>query len=474
MALFPALAVRRFFGALKQRPQMKLPLSGVGDRGHWINIFDWKPGAWQQDATPINPDRVLSNWAVYACLTLIAGDLGKLRIKLMERGDDGIKRETRSNAFSPVLEKPNGYQTRQKFIEQWIISKLGPSGNTYVLKQRDNRGVVVQMYVLDPYRVTPLISPNGSVFYRLGEDWLATLDREFEAVPASEIIHDRAACLFHPLVGISPIYAIGLAAQQGLTIQNNSEQFFRNRSMPGGIITAPTEITDKQAENIKAQWNARYSGENAGRTAVLGDGLKYEPLRESARDSQLTEQLMLSAKMICSAYHVPPFKIGIETLPAGQKVEDMNRIYYADCLQTLMQGCESLLDEGLGLHELTLRDLCTDFDEVELLKMDTATMVDALSKAVSGCIMAPNEARARLDLPPLIGGDALYLQQQNFSLEALAKRDAQPDPFATAKPPALPAPAEDDDSKDVAMLDDLRFLFESGPLSIRGISDAAI
>ncbi|EBB2812037.1 portal protein [Salmonella enterica] len=44
-------------------------------------------------------------------------------------------------------------------------------------------------------------------------------------------------------------------------------------------------------------------------------------------------------------------------------------------------------------------------------------------------ILTPNEARKSENLPPLAGGDSLYLQQQNFSLEALARRDASDDPF---------------------------------------------
>jgi phage portal protein BeeE len=38
-----------------------------------------------------------------------------------------------------VLRKPNHYQTINKFIENWILSKL-MNGNTFVLLQRDNRG----------------------------------------------------------------------------------------------------------------------------------------------------------------------------------------------------------------------------------------------------------------------------------------------------------------------------------------------
>ena len=56
-------------------------------------------------------------------------------------------------------------------------------------------------------------------------------------------------------------------------------------------------------------------------------------------------------------------------------------------------------------------------------------------------------ARGRLNLPPVLGGDQVYLQQQNYSLAALAKRDKREDPFATAKPPAPPpAPSPPDDS----------------------------
>lgn len=457
----------------KLQPQMlQTMLNTVDSSRGWLTIMDWKPGAFQQDAAaPVNLERVLANWAVYACLTLISSDLGKLRIKLMERAESGIKTETRSAAFSPVLEKPNGYQTRQKFIEQWIISKLGPCGNTYVLKQRDNRGVVVEMFVLDPYRVTPLVAPDGSVFYRLGEDWLAKLDREFFAVPASEIIHDRAPCLFHPLVGISPLFASGLAAQNSLSIQANSDQFFRNKSMPGGVITAPTEINDKVAERIKSEWNSRYSGENMGKTAVLGDGLKYEPFSVNARDSQLTEQLNLTAKMVCSTYHVPPFKIGIETLPAGMKVEDMNHVYHADCLQALMTSVEALLDDGLGLN-LSARGLSTDFDEDELFKMDSLTMITALNTAVAGGWMAPNEARARRDLPPVKGGEFPMMQQQNWNLGQLAERPAPVDKASVAPPPADPS-ADDDDDIDAEMVGDFGFIAQSSPIFIKGIHHAA-
>ena len=293
-----------------------------------------------------------------------------------------------------MLRKPNRYQTTQKFVESWVISKL-LFGNTYVLKERDARGIVRAMYVLDPRLVAPLVATDGSVYYQLQADNLAGVPEGVPAVPASEIIHDTAVCLWHPLVGVSPIFACGLAAKQGLMIQKNSAKFFENMSRPSGVLTAPATISDVTAARLKAEWESNFSGEKIGKVAVLGDGLKYELMTVNPVDAVLVAQLRMSAEMVCSTFHVPPFKIGMGAIPQGQKVEDLNQIYYSDCLQAHMEAIERLLEEGLGLMEpKDGKQYAIEFDVDDLLKMDTATQIEALNKAVSGGWMAPDEARA--------------------------------------------------------------------------------
>jgi hypothetical protein len=46
-------------------------------------------------------------------------------------------------------------------------------GNVYALKQRDQRGIVTALYILDPQRVTPLITADGDVYYKLKGDQIA-------------------------------------------------------------------------------------------------------------------------------------------------------------------------------------------------------------------------------------------------------------------------------------------------------------
>jgi HK97 family phage portal protein len=423
----------RIFGLNITREKAAGNLSRPDTRGGWWPIVKESfMGAWQQNVE-VKLDSVLSNHAVFSCQTLIASDISKLRIKLVAKDSDGIWTEATNPAYSPVLRKPNDWQNRIQFMESWVLSKL-QRGNAYVLKQRDGRGVVAKLHVLDPGLVQPLVAEDGSVFYELNVDKLTGV-AERVIVPAREIIHDRFNCFFHPLIGLSPIFAGGLAAMQGLAVQNDSTVFFQNGARPGGVLTAPGAITEETAKRLKEYWDANFSGKNSGKVAVLGDGLKYEAMRAKATDSQLIEQLKWSGEVVCSTYHVPPYKIGLGPMPTANNVQSLNVEYYSQCLQVLIEAIELCLDEGLGMVE----NLGTELDTENLLRMDSVTQMEMLDKARG--IMSPNEQRKRLELKPKAGGDSPMLQQQNFSLEALAKRDAQADPFGTAPSPA-PEPAE--------------------------------
>jgi HK97 family phage portal protein len=443
----------RIFGRELSLTFKRAPMSpaGTGLGGWWPMIKEPFSGAWQKNETWTN-ESVLAHYAVYACVTLIANDIGKLRQRLMLLDANGIWKETTSPAFSPVLKKPNNYQNHIQFKQWWQTSKL-ISGNAYGLKQRDQRGVVVSIYLLDPCRVLPLVAEDGSIYYQLSNDNLNRVG-DGVTVPASEIIHDRMNCLFHPLVGVSPLYAAAQAACQSLKMQSDSSTFFENGARPGGILSAPGAISDETATRLKAHWDANYTGQNAGKVAVVGDDLKFQQMKMSATDSQLIEQFKLTAEMICTAFHVPPSKVGVATAPTGTTAAQENQKYYSDCVQILAEEYEACMDDGLSLPDRYGVELDVD----GLLRMDPTALMETLSAGVKGGIMAPDEARRRINLAPVEGGATPYLQQQNFSLAALAKRDSQADPFATTpsapamETPAAPAEPTDEDIQDSAKM----------------------
>jgi HK97 family phage portal protein len=411
----------------------------------WPVIGDWFPGAWQRN-NECKTEDALAFATVWRCVQLISSDISKLGLNLIRNTGDEIWEPTTNTAHSPVLRDPNHFQSRIQFYETWVLSKL-LHGNTYVLKQRDARGLVVRLFILDATRVYVLVGDDGSVFYQLATDNLAGLKTDSTViVPASEMIHDRMTPAYHPLVGISPIRACALSAMQGLKIQNMAANFFENEATPSGVLTAVSgTLSDEVAKKIQERWSQGFGGANRGKVAVLGADLKYQQLTIPARDAQLVEQLKMTGELVCTCFGVPPYKVVAgATPPPYASVEALQVQYYTDCLQVLIENIELLLDRGLELPT----DLGVEFDLDSLLRMDTATLVKAAQSSIGSGGMSPNEARKRFfGLGPVTGGDTPYLQQQNFSLSALAKRDAREDPFAKAgaqptTQPATPPPAE--------------------------------
>lgn len=400
-------------------------------KGSWYVHEPFK-GAWQQNRIDqLHVDTPLAHPALFACLSLISSDVGKLRPKLISQTSPGVWEEITNATHSPVLARPNHYQNHIQFKETWILSKL-QYGNTYVLKQRDNRGGENQggvraLYVLDPCRVKVRVSPDGSIFYELSPDDLSGVQGTI--VPASEIVHDRMNTLFHPLCGISPIFAAALSSHVGLAIERNSAGFFINGSNPSGLLSTDAEITQEQADEASDRWRNTYSRERSGEVAVLGMGMKFMPLRMSSIDAQLIEQLQFSSAQICSAFRVPGFKVGVGPRPAVNNAEITDRGYYSDCLQSYIEAFEASMDEAFSLPPN--RGIELDIDG--LLRMDQKAQMETLTIGVKG-VLSADEARRKLGLPPTEGGEAVLTQVQNFSLAALAKRDAKDDPFATAEP----------------------------------------
>lgn len=421
-------------------------LSPVDNRGGWWPVVrESFAGAWQKNVT-VTMEDALQNGAVFTCVKLIAGDIAKMRVRLVEQqGIGGIWQEIELADYSPLLDKPNPHQTRIQFFRNWMESKL-TRGNTYVLKQRDARGNVVALYILDPHRVIPYLDEAGNVYYQLMRDDFVAQPANGILVPASEIIHDRWNTLYHPLVGLSPIYAAGVSALTSLNAQRNSANLFKNGARPGGILTAPNAIDEDTAKRLKAYFEDNFTGDNSGKVAVLGDGLEYNHFSMTAVESELINQLKWSDLHIAGIFGIPAYKINAGTVPISNNVAALNQLYYSDTLQPHIEDIEILLDDGLGLGKLGKRRIGTEFDLNALLRMDMATLVKTAGEGVKNGILKPNEARAMLDLPAVPGGDTPYLQHQNYGLAALAKRDAKDDPFATApKPEPSDEPDEPDD-----------------------------
>jgi HK97 family phage portal protein len=418
-------------------------MSAVGAPGSAGFIREPYIGAWQQNQSLNTRDGMLASSAVFSCVDLISSDVGKLRIKYVKLAE-GVWQESTAPRYTKLLRNPNHYQTRAQFIKAWVASKL-THGNAYILLTRNSAGVVISMDVLNPKYVVPLVAPDGSVFYQCTMSPLMVSPLEATVFPARDVIHDRGVTSWHPLVGLSPIQACAASAVLANAITSNSAAFFSNAARPSVFLSAPGAISNETAARLKASVEANYSGANAGKVLVGGDALAVTELTMTGADAQTIEQLKWTAEDVARCFHVPGHKIGLD---GGARTASSSAIYeamyYSDCLQAYLEDIEQLLDSGLSLPDgAGLR-----FDTRGLMRMDEAAQHAANAQGVGSGVVKINEARATLGLGPVEGGDTPYLQQQNYSLSALAKRDAAgPPPPAGGGAATAPAEENEDDTE---------------------------
>lgn len=441
----------KVFGlSLFERKEKALESVGNSWGNPWRIITEAFTGAWQRNITEKRAD-LITYPTQYACLMRVATDIGKLPFSLRTRAVGGVWTEVSNSAYDPVLRKPNGYQTPGQFRECWVLSKL-TQGNTYVLKRRDNRGVVVAMYVLDPNKVLPMVADSGAVFYQLQTDKLNSLPEGYPAdqliVPASEIIHDRCMTVHHPLVGVPPLAASYWPALKNMKIMRNATDFFANNAQPGGLLTAPAGMTEKDAEQVQKYWTEQFAvgGAQYGKIAVIGADMKFQPFAMKSIDAQMIEQMRYGDEQICQPFGIPPFKVGIGSLPSGLGVDGLNQLYYADALQTHIEHMEALLDEGLAIS----RPLGVELDLDPLLRMDEGKRAEVETKLVQGKIKTPDEGRARFNLAPTGGGDTLWGQNQDYPLGILANRMEWDQSMQPPAPPPAPAPEPEPEDEDLS------------------------
>lgn len=458
-AFSPAMAWRQAaIDAETKRMPNYLPVSGTG---RWMgdlgglgqHVREPFLGAWQKNLEGAGNIPVTAFSGVYACATIISQDVAKLPLRLLRIGDQRIPEPAPNHPISQLFERgPNPYQTMMDLLQIHMISKL-LTGNGYIYKEQDDRGVVKNMHHIPARNVQVLVEPESKIVaYHIVQsetDRIMTPEINFDRtdpaliIPARFMLHDRINAIWHPLIGVPPLFAAAVAGEMGAAIQAHANAFFGNMARPSGFLSAPGVINDVTAERLKREWEQRYSQGNLGRTAVLGDGLSWEPIVMSAVDAQLIDQLRYTIEDIARVYRVPLYLLGDPSKSSARNSEQLARTYYQGCLQYHLESTERRFNQDLYLRG---GHYC-DFDLDALFRMETDMRYESYQKGIQSGVLSINEARFKEGLPPVKGGEVPRIQVQYQPID-------QPNALAVPGVPTGDDPADDEDDDTTPPPDD--------------------
>jgi HK97 family phage portal protein len=378
--------------------------------------------------------------AVEACIAANAQTIAQLPFNHWRDLPNGGRERVTTSAASRVLRRPNEWQSRADFFHNLLRQTLY-TGNGYAVGTRNARFEIDSLYAIPSRGTKPVIEERtGEVFYQIPDcDLIPSPPEGYTVWPSRDVLHLKLYTPHHPLIGVTPLTAAELANRTSAIISQGVAAFMGNMARPGGYLAVPEKVqmSDPVMENLRTDFTNASTGAGQGRIPALRYGIKFEPLKMDAFDEAIVSAQKLNIADIARVFRTPLPVIGELGGATFTNTESLVSLWKATGLGFLLDSTELALDNIFGLPP----DEYIEADIEVLLRADFASRMDGLTKAVSGGIYAPNEARRKEGLPDAKAGDEPRLQAQVVPLSAAEL--AKPAPSAPAAPVA-PADAADE------------------------------
>jgi HK97 family phage portal protein len=349
--------------------------------------------------------------AVFSAVQRISETVASLRLAVFRKTADG-REEARAHPVSRLLSgNPNPHQSAFEFIEQQTALCL-LRGNSYARIIRDNRGAPIELLPLHPDCVSPLLTSSGTLVY----DVTPTSGNRYRLLDW-EMLHlrDRQD---NGLVGKSRLARARETFATALATENYAASTFRNSAAMSGVLSHPGQLNDDSATRLRSSFESIYRGsENAGRVAVLEEGLTWTQISVSPDDAQMLESRKFSVEQIARIFCVPPPMLGHMEGSNYSSVSELGRWYVQYSIVPWLRRWESTIERAL-LSDESRRQFEVEFDCDELLRGDMLTRWQSYRIMRELGAASANELRRWEHLNPRTDpdGDA-YLSPLNMQRE---------------------------------------------------------
>jgi hypothetical protein len=388
----------------------------------------------------VNPQTAMQSAAVYGCIKVLSESVGMLPCNLYTKETNGARHPAEKHPLWSILhDQPNDYQTSVEFFEM-LVAHLNLRGNAYAYINRTSSGNVAELLPLHPDMVRVEMAADFTLRYHV-----TMPNGSFKPFTVGEILHVRGLTI-NGWLGISPIaYAresIGLA----LATEKFGGQLFRNGAKMGGVLEHPGKIGDQAYNRLKDSFDAAHSGENAHKTAILEEGMKFSKVAMTGEDAQFLDTRKYQRSEIASIFRVPPHMIGDLERATFSNIEQQSLEFVTFSLMPWLKRIEKAIRRDLLTRD-ERKKFMVRFGISALLRGDAKARSDYYKAGITDGWLVRNEARLMeselgIVLNPIEGLD-VPLRQLNMADGRTEPADAadnappEPDPAAEADKKAL-------------------------------------
>jgi HK97 family phage portal protein len=418
---------RRAFAVLTERRSLENPRYSLFDTELWEAL-----GAGSaKSGVSVTTSTALQITAVLACIRVLGEGVGSLPLIVYRRRKSGGKdRATDHRNYELLHDRPTP-ELPSLVWREILMAHLGLRGNAYVEKELDGAGRPIALWPISPDRVSVERIRGVKVFN-------VDVNGQKKPLTAETIMHIPGLG-YDGLVGYNPIAIARDALGLAIAAQDHGSYYFQNSAEPSGALEHPGKLSKEAAAKLKASWNAAHSGDKRNGTAVLEEGMKWQQLGVSNRDSQFLETRKFSVAEIARIYRVPPHMIGDLERATFSNIEQQSTDFVVNTLRPWLVRWEQVLNWEL-FSPAERREYFCEFNVDGLLRGDSAARGEFYTKMIGTGVVTINEAREKENLNPVEGGDKHFVPLNMTTLDKAGEATPKPAPAAA---PAAPKPDDD-------------------------------
>ena len=188
-----------------------------------------------------------------------------------------------------------------------------------------------------------------------------------------------------------------------LKAQKYGNKFYANGARLSGVVEVDASLGKEKRELLKEEFNAKYSGDNAFRVAVLDLGMKYTQLGISHQEAQYIENRAFSVEEISRFSGVPLYM-----LQAGKQSYQSNEQQQLDFVVNTLTPHLVQLEQEFKYKLYSREDIENGYylkkNVASLLRGTHEARANYYTKMVSIGGMNPDEIRADEDRSPIPDG----------------------------------------------------------------------
>ena len=360
------------------------PATSLSRPAAWLFSLFGQPAS---SGVRVTGDTALSIAAVYRAIRILAEGVAGLQGGVY-RDVDGSRIEQPAHWLNFTMREPSPLYTGFTWREA-MQAQAALRGNGISLIRRNADNQVIELRNINPDLVETRYE-DGVLLYMFRDEQGNT-----RSTTSDNVLHIPALVMdMDTAMGKSPLAVHRETLGLNIAMTQYAARTFKNGAHISGFLTTEQKLSEEAAMRMAKSWKERFSGvENAGKTPVLEEGLKFQPLSMTPEDARFIESARLGVEEVARIFGVPLHMLGNLERATFSNIEHQSREFVMYSLRPWVKRWEEEINRKLFTESEKRRGIYWRFNLDSLLRGDSEARAKLISEYMKWGILTRDEVR---------------------------------------------------------------------------------